>query len=324
VRLNLAEFARPSTTRSLVQLITTLAPFVGLWWLMAETTHVSWLLTWLLAIPAGGLLFRLFMFQHDCGHGSFFRSRLANEALGSALGVLSLIPFQYWRRTHALHHVNSSNLDERHELGSLMTLTVREYEKLGPAMRFFYRLYRNPLVMCGLGAPFQLQIKHRFPWDTPRTWRKEWMSVLVTNVLGAFFLWLLAQFWGWGVVLRVEVPILLVTGWGGVWMIYIQHVFPDGYFVGKDGWNLEESSLRGSSYYQLPRLLRWITADVGVHHVHHYCQQIPNYRLHAAMEATPELQVKPLTLGGSWRAWDCKLWDEDRQQFVGFPERAAS
>jgi acyl-lipid omega-6 desaturase (Delta-12 desaturase) len=320
-RLNLGPFARPSTARSLWQLVNTAVPLGALWCVMAETApRVPWPLTWLMAVPAGLLLFRLFMLQHDCGHGSFFRSRLANDALGTAIGVLSFIPYHYWRRTHALHHVHSSRLGGRDELGSLVTLTVREYQALSPVKKALYRLYRHPLGMVGLGAVFQLQIKHRFPWDTPRRWRKEWASVAATNLAFPLLLWLLSLRWGWETVLQVQVPLLLMTGWFGVWMIYMQHVFPDGWFARDGEWTMEEASLRGSSHYRLPPVLRWLTADVGLHHVHHYCQQVPNYRLREAMDATPELAaVKPISLWESRRCWDCQLWDEDGRRFVRIP-----
>ena len=321
-RVNLGPFARPSTARSAWQLINTLVPFCALWWLMAETApRVPWAVTWLMAVPAGLVLFRLFMLQHDCGHGSLFRSRAANDVVGTIIGVLSFIPYQWWRRTHAQHHVHSSRLEKRDELGSLITLTVREYQALSPARKRLYRFYRHPLGMVGLGAVFQLQLKHRLPLDTPRGWRKEWASVLLTNLAFPLLLWLLSLRWGVWTVLRVEVPVLLVTGWFGVWMIYMQHVYPDGWYASDaEPWTLEEASIRGSCYYRLPLVLRWLTADVGIHHVHHYCQQIPNYRLREAMDSSPALAaVKPISLWESRRCWDCHLWDEDGRRFVPIP-----
>ncbi|HVE82098.1 MAG TPA: fatty acid desaturase [Myxococcales bacterium] len=319
--LDLAPFSRPLLARSLWQLLSTAVPLGALWWVMAETApRVPWAVTWLGAVPAGLLLFRLFMIQHDCGHGSFFRSRLANDVAGTLIGVTSNIPYHYWRRTHALHHANSSRLEGRDELGSLVTLTVREYRALPRWKKALYRAYRHPLGMVGVGAVLQLQLKHRFPWDTPRRWRREWAGIFATNLAFPALLGLLALRWGWGTVLEVEVPILLVTGWFGVWMIYMQHVFPGGWFARDGEWSLQEASLRGSSYYRLPRVLRWLTADVGLHHVHHLGQQVPNYRLQEAMDANPELAaVKPISLWESRRCWDCQLWDEDAGRFVKVP-----
>lgn len=319
-RLDLSAYAQPSTTTSLVQLVTTFIPLVALWWVMAATAHVSWWLTLALAVPATALRLRMMLFQHDCGHGSFFKSRQANDVLGAVLSVPSWAPYHYWRRTHALHHVNSSRIEGRDELGSIMTLTVTEYEALSPGQRLWYRVYRNPLFLCGIGGPLQFLVKHRFPWDTPRTWKWEWASVLYTNVGLALSLAALSHFWGLETVLKVELPVIGMASFVAVWLIYIQHVFDGGFFAKGDAWNLEEASTRGSSYYQLPALLNWATLNVGYHHVHHYSQRIPNYRLADCMKAYAELRdVPPLTFTASLGTWKLKLWDEEREAFVGFP-----
>jgi omega-6 fatty acid desaturase (delta-12 desaturase) len=318
-RLDLSDFAEARTSTSVLQLITTLAALTAWWWLTAATAHVSWVLTAAMAFVGTGLRVRSMLLQHDCGHRSLFHSQLANDVVGSALGVLGWAPFFYWQRTHAMHHVNSSRTEGREELGSIMTFTVREYEALTPANRLLYRVYRNPIFLCCVGGPLQFLIKHRFPWDTPRSWRKAWVSVLGTNLGLIGMTWLLASHWGLKTVLQVELPVICMSSFVAVWLIYIQHVFPGGYFAAGKAWNLEEASIRGSSYYLLPRLLRWCTANVGIHQVHHYSPKIPNYRLQECLDAHSEFQVKPLTLTDSLQCWKLKLWDEESGQFVAFP-----
>lgn len=316
-------FTAPRTTRSLFQLANTLPPLVALWWFMAATAHVSWALTWLLALPAAGLMMRVFIIQHDCGHGSFFPSRRANDALGLVLGVLTVTPYHYWRRTHALHHRNFGKLEHRRDIGYFPTLTVKEYVALSPARQRRYRLYRHPLVFCGVGGVFQFLLKHRFPWDTPRTWRAEWRSVALTNAGLVLLLGGLSLGWGWSTVWRVHLPILVITGWIGVWLFYVQHVFPDGYLAPAADWDVRRASTEGSSYVALPPVARWFSGDIGLHHVHHYSPQIPNYRLEEARRAVPELAaVAPVPVRDLWRAWDLKLWDDEQARFVAFPEIA--
>ena len=321
-KIDVSAFAAPKKWHSVGQLIATVVPLLGLWWLMAEAAHVSWAIVAVLVLPATGLRMRAMLLQHDCGHRSLFGSARANDAVGLALGVLSWAPFNYWRRTHAQHHVDSSRLEGREELGSIMTLTVNEYDALTPGRKMLYRLYRNPFFLCGFGGPFQFLIKHRFPWDTPKRWRREWLSVLVTDLALAAVVWLLARHYGLRTVLAVELPVMVLSSAAAVWLIYIQHVFPGGYFVAGAGWNQKDASLRGSSYYRLPALLAWCTADVGLHQVHHYGQKIPNYRLRECFDAIEAFHVMPLSLRDSLKCWALKLWDEESGQFVAFPAAA--
>lgn len=316
----LTELSTPKVFHSLFQLANTLVPLAALWWLMAQTTHLSWVLTWVLALPAAGLIIRTFILQHDCGHGSLFSSRRTNDAVGRILGILTLTPYDYWRKTHALHHKNFGKLEHREEVGYFLTLTVREYQALSARQRFLYRVYRNPIVFCGIGGVFQFVIKHRFPWETPRAWRAEWWSVAFTNVAVGLGAWALAAHFGGWTVLRVQTPIVLITSWFGVWLFYLQHVFDPGHMSAASEWKLSRASLQGSSYYAFPGLLRWFSGDIGLHHVHHYAQQIPNYRLEEARLAAPELHAVPaLPLRQAFSCWQLKLWDEEHERFVAFP-----
>ncbi len=320
----LAPYKRPCLRRALTQLLDTAIPFALLWYLMARSLEVSYALTLLLALPAAGLFVRLFILQHDCGHGSFFRSRSANHAVGAALGVVTLFPYGYWRRTHAIHHATSGNLDHR-EFGDIVTLTVHEYRARSWWGRLRYRLYRSAAVLLVLGPAFQFLIKHRFPFDIPWSWKREWASVLWTNVAIAAVYGGLCAALGWRTVALVHLPIVLFAGVLGVWLFYVQHQFHETYWEHDDAWDFYRAGVHGSSFYDLPRLLHWFTANIGYHHIHHLASLIPNYRLAECFRDNPALQrVTRLTFRQSLRCARLKLWDEERRALVSFRELRAA
>jgi omega-6 fatty acid desaturase (delta-12 desaturase) len=316
----LSPFYGGDTKRSLIQLFWSAGPFFGLWTLAYWALDISYWLTLILSLGATGFLMRLFMIQHDCGHGSFFKSRRARNTLGFVIGVLTLIPYEYWLKTHAYHHAHSGDLDKR-GFGDIDTLTLHEYFAKSKWGRLAYRVYRHPLILLGVGAVFHFVVFHRFPWNIPRNWKGAWRSVWLTNLALAVAITALALTIGLTDFLLVHGPIVFLTCAAGVWLFYVQHQFEDTYWHRTKNWNFFDAALQGSSYLVLPRPLQWLTANIGIHHVHHLSVGIPNYRLEEAMAAVPELQNPTrVTLPESARLMGLALWDEAEGRLVGFRE----
>ncbi|MGC2409178.1 MAG: fatty acid desaturase [Methyloceanibacter sp.] len=316
----LARYRQPSYGRGIVELVITILPLAALWVLMWAMLDLGYWFTLPLAIPAAAFLVRLFMIQHDCGHGSFFRHRLANDWIGRIIGVLTLTPYGFWRRTHAMHHASSGNLDRR-GLGDVDTLTVDEYLARSIWGRLRYRLYRHPLVMFGIGPAYQFILKHRLPVGLMRRGWQPWASTMGTNIAIVTLVW----FIGIKAFLLVYLPISLLAASAGVWLFYVQHQFERTTWDNDSEWNLHQAALHGSSHYDLPAFLRWFTANIGVHHVHHLCSRIPYYRLPRVMREHPELRdVSRLTLLESFRCVRLVLWDERQRRLVPFHDVRAS
>ncbi len=316
----LAPYKRSHLGKSLFQLLTTGLLFGLGYFLMVRSLEVSYLVTVALALPMAGLLTRLFIFQHDCGHGSFFPSRKANDAVGAVLGVVTLTPYRYWRRSHAIHHATSGNLDRR-EMGDIETLTVDEYLARSRWGRLAYRAYRNLFVLLVVAPLFQFGIKHRLPWDMPLSWKREWRGVLWTNAALAGILALAHWTIGIGTLLLVHLPILVISGALGLWLFYVQHQFEDTYWENHPEWDFHRAGIEGSSFLDLPPVLHWFTGNIGYHHVHHLSSRIPNYSLRRCMAEVPELRhVTRLTALGTLECGRLKLWDEETKRLVGFRE----
>ena len=317
----LAPYRNPNPARSLFEIAVTFLPFAGLWalaWMAIALGH--WELSPLPSLLAAGLLVRLFMIQHDCGHGAFFRHRQANDWVGRAIGVLTLTPYDAWRRAHAIHHAGAGNLDRR-GVGDIETLTVGEYRALSWWGRLRYRFYRHPLVMFGIGPAYLFVLRHRFPLGRRGTRRQDWLSAMATNLaiaaIVAGLIWLV----GTGPFLMVHLPITLAAGAAGVWLFYVQHQFAETYWAETRDWCPEEAALRGSSHYHLPGVLRWLTANIGLHHVHHLASRIPYYRLPRVLRDHPELdETNRLTLRQSLGCVRLALWDEAQKRLVSFRE----
>ncbi len=284
----------------------------------SNTLRAGYWIGLVLAIPAAGLLVRLFLIQHDCGHGSFFRHRSLNDWVGRVISVLTLAPYDFWRRSHAIHHANSGNLDHR-GIGDIDTLTVREYLALSRWRQLLYRMYRHPIVMFGLGPAYVFIWRFRLPFTLMHEGWRPWLSTMATNAAIAALFGLMMWLVGVGPFLTVQVPITLLASSIGVWLFYVQHQFEDTFWERDRDWTFQEAGLHGSSHYVLPPVLRWFSANIGVHHVHHLASRIPYYRLPQVLRDHPQLAaVGRLTLLDSFRCVRMVLWDEGRRRLVSF------
>ena len=326
VRQAVAAFARASGWKSALQLLTSFGPFLAGCLAMYVVFPLSYPLTLALAVPTGALLVRVFIVQHDCGHGSFFASRRANALVGRACSLITLTPFANWGRQHSLHHADWNNLDRTGGGADIYSscLTVRSYLALSPWQRFFYRLPRHPLVANVLLPPLVFLFLYRVPFDTPRGWIRERWSVYLTDAALICLFGTLTLLVGWREVLMVHVPIMVVASILGVWLFSLQHRFETARWTVKGDWSFVDAALEGSSWFHLPRVLHWLTGNIGFHHVHHLNPHVPNYRLSDAHEVVHKLHpVPPLTLGRGLAATFLTLWDERRSRLVRFRDAAA-
>jgi omega-6 fatty acid desaturase (delta-12 desaturase) len=298
------------------QVSNSLLPYAALWCLMYFSLRVSWWLAVPLAVLAAGFQVRIFIISHDCGHGSFFPSRRANEILGFITGVMTFTPFYHWRWEHALHHASSSDLDQRGK-GDVWTLTVQEYLKASRWKRFAYRLARNPMVLFVLAPLFLFLIKMRFP--APGAPRRERNSVAWTNLAILGLAVGLSWIFGFWTYLLLQLIVTMVAGSAGIWLFYVQHQFEGVYWERSADWDYTTAALQGSSFYKLPKVLQWFSGNIGFHHIHHLSPRIPNYHLEKCHRAEPLFQtVKPVTFFASFKSLTFRLWDEQRQRLVGY------
>jgi len=320
--LNAFRTVRP--LRSGIELAITLVPFLALFWLMLFAVQAGYYFGLLLTPITGLFLLRLFIIQHDCGHGAFLSSRPGNDWVGRALGVFTLTPYDCWRRSHALHHAATGNLDSR-GYGDVDMLTVREFRESNGTQRYLYRFYRHPLVLLGLGPAYLFLLRHRLPIGLMKEGWIYWVSAMATNVGTAAVLGALIYVFGLGTTAIVFFPVLLTAAFTGVWLFYVQHQFENAHWDEGANWSFHDAALLGSSYLHLPAVFSWFTGNIGVHHVHHLASRIPFYRLPEVLRAIPMLQnVNRFTALQSLKSLRLALWDEEKRKLVSFREASRS
>ena len=316
----LARYRQPRHSRSVFELAVTLVPFVAIWAVAWWMLSISAFLALVLALANAAFLVRLFILQHDCGHGALFRDRRLCDWIGRGLGVLTLTPYDVWRQTHAIHHASTGNLDRR-GVGDIPTLTVTEYRQMGWLGRALYRLIRNPVFLFGVVPFYTFFLQNRLPVHLMRSGGRYWLSAMATNAAIALALGVIVWLGGWAVLLFVFLPTMLLAAIAGMWFFYVQHQFEETSWQHEDAWNVQEAALHGSSHYDLPRILRWITGNIGVHHVHHLASRIPFYRLPEVIADHAILAgMRRITLWQSFRCARLHLWDETHRRLLSFAE----
>lgn len=309
------KYQNPDIRRSIWQLTNTLILYVILWGLMIWSLDWSYWITLLLAIPAGGMAVRLFIIFHDCGHGSFFKSSSANHRVGSFIGILLFTPYFYWRQSHAIHHATAGNLDKR-GMGDVWTMTVDEYLASSKWKRFTYKIYRNPIMMFGIGPVFMFLVSQRIP-SYPHK-KRETNSVHWTNLGIAILVTIMSLLIGFKNFWLIQLPVIWIASSVGVWLFYIQHQFEGVYWERAKNWDFVKAGLEGSSFYKLPKVLQWFTGNIGFHHIHHLSPKIPNYLLEKCHLENPMFQIEPVDFLTSLKSLSFRLWDEKARQLVHF------
>jgi omega-6 fatty acid desaturase (delta-12 desaturase) len=310
-----SRYARPDLARSLWQIANTLIPYFALWYLMLYSVHISYWWTLLLSIPTAGFMVRTFIIFHDCGHGSFFKSRKANDALGIFTGILTFTPYFEWRHEHSIHHATSGDLDRR-GVGDVATMTVKEYLQAPWWKKVAYRIFRNPLVLFTIGSFLTFSVFQRIPGGTGG--KRERASVWWTNLALAGLIGLLILAFGWKTYLLVQLPVLLLGTSAGVWLFYVQHNFDPTYWERHNKWEFVKAGFQGSSFYKLPAILQWFTGNIGFHHIHHLSPKIPNYKLPRAYKENPIFHVPPMTIVASLSSLRMRLYDEEKRMMVSW------
>lgn len=318
----LSKYREPQSLRSAFELAVTMGPFLLLWGLAWWSLSVSPWLALFLAVINAAFLLRLFVIQHDCGHGSFFANRAVSDWLGRLLGVLTLTPYDVWRRSHSLHHSSSGNLGRR-GIGDIHTMTVSEYDALTPFKQWKYRMYRHPAVLFGLGPGYLFFLGNRLPFGLMKS-TKYWVSAMGTNAVLLAVLGVVFYFGGVMPILLIFLPSTLLAATAGVWLFYVQHQFEDTHWDAENEWDMHEAALKGSSHYVLPSVLQWLSANIGIHHVHHLYSRIPFYRLPEVLRDHAELaKSNRMTIRESFKSTRLHLWDEKTKQLLSFAKAKA-
>jgi acyl-lipid omega-6 desaturase (Delta-12 desaturase) len=314
-----SKYQKSQTGKSIWQLCNSFIPFVLIWILMLYVLDFSYLLTLLLAFPAAGFSIRVFIIQHDCGHGSFFTSKRANDLCGLFCSIFTLTPYYYWRKKHAIHHASAGNLGER-GTGDIYTMTVNEYMRQTRWGRLKYRLYRNPIILFIIIPSILFLIIHRFPYPREKRLKMYRLNVYMTSLVILALTGVLIWLAGLEAFLLIQLPVTMISSSAGIWLFFVQHQFEDTYWVSKEKWDYTRAALSGSSFYKLPRILQWFTGNIGFHHIHHLSPRIPNYMLEQCHKENPEFQndAAILTLRKSLKSILLGLWDENQKKLVSF------
>ena len=309
-------------SRSIWQIVNSLIPYLILWFLMFKSLAYPYWTTLLLAVPASGFLIRLFIIFHDCGHGSFFKSKKAGTIVGMIAGILSFTPYRPWHRQHAIHHATSGNLDKR-GMGDVLTLTVDEYLQSSKWDKFMYRAFRHPFGMFIIGPIFVIFIQHRI--SKKRMSAEEKSNVYFTNIVLLLIAVGLSLIMGLKAYLLIQLPIILISHSIGIWLFYIQHQYDGVTWERGDVWDYKTAALTGCSFLKLPAIFQWFTGNIGYHHVHHLSSRIPNYKLEACHNENEIFKnIKPITFSSTFKALNLSLWDENKQKLISFREMKIS
>jgi len=320
-RALVADYQQPDMRISSWQLFNSFGGLFLCWVLMYFSLGIGYWLTLLLAIPAAGFLVRIFIIQHDCGHGSFFKGRHANDTVGTICSIFTLVPYKFWRKSHAVHHAHHAQLEER-GIGDIWTMTVTEYQQAPWWQRVTYRVFRNPFFLFGVAPTINFVLLTRLPFGGEASWHNgERASVWWTNLVLAGFVTGVGALIGFGALVLIQLPVIALASSVGTWLFYVQHQFERTYWEHTPQWDYAAAAMHGSSYYKLPRLLQWFTGNIGFHHIHHLSPRIPNYHLQKCYEENPALQqVSQLTLYSSLQTVWLVLWDEERRRLITFRE----
>ncbi len=314
-----AKYQIPDRRKAYTQILNTFLPFIGLWILMYFSLSWSYWITLGLAVVNAFFMVRIFIIQHDCGHQSFLKKRRINDAIGLVCSFFSSIPYEYWSRSHSFHHAHCGQLEVR-DIGDINTLTVKEYKEMGFFKRLGYRIFRNPLVLFLFGPVYYLAVNVRFPLISLKGWKKIKWSQFYNNVYLILVYTLVAFIVGWKQFFLVHVPIVVIFAIIAIWFFYVQHQHEHTYKQWKENWEYLFSSIKGSTYYRLPKVFQWLTGNIGLHHIHHLSSKIPNYHLTRVQEENPIL-TQYVTTVGFWESLSFMfhhLWDEENQRMISF------
>jgi len=319
----ISKYQKPDTKKAIIQIINSFGPFFMVWFLMYFSLSWSYWLTLGLAFVNAFFLVRIFIIQHDCGHQSFLKSKKWNNSIGWLCSFFSSIPFKYWAKIHNHHHGHNGLLEIKHrDIGDIKFLTVEEYSKLSAWKKFNYRIFRMPVILFGIVPFVYLTISNRYPFLNLKGWTKVKRAQFINNILLVGLYLSLCLILGWKQFLMIQLPIIFIFSIIAFWFFYVQHQHEETYKEWQSNWDFLIASLRGATYYKLPKLFQWLTGNIGFHHIHHLSSVIPNYKLEKCFTENPILNkyVTTITFSESLRCIHNKLWDQKTQKMISFKE----